>query len=132
MATVFCSTNNNQWMYHLGNLKITIFYRVIWKMQWLFLSEYTNQLLSLILRLKQVKPSEKSSFVSLENHVFHEIFHSFLRVSASNSRREKLICARLRKMKPLHFRNYPIGCRFFLRLRSGPLYVEKLKWHVEK
>ena len=93
---------------------ITIFYRVNWKMHWLFLSEGANQLFSLILKLKQVKTSEKSSFVSLENHVFHEIFHSFLRVSASNSRREMLICARLQNMKPLHFPNYPIGCSFFL------------------
>ena len=30
-------------------------------MQWLFLSEGTNQLFSLILKLKQVKTSEKSS-----------------------------------------------------------------------
>ena len=59
-------------------------------MQWLFLSEGTNQLFSLILKLKQVKTSEKSSEkcdfrVKRENHFFHEIFHSFSRVSASKS-----------------------------------------------
>ena len=44
-----------------SKMEITIFYRVNWKMQWLFLSEGTNQLFSLILKLKQVKTSEKSS-----------------------------------------------------------------------
>ena len=48
-------------------------------MQWLFLSEGTNQLFSLILKLKQVKTSEKSSEkrdfrVKRENHCFSRDF----------------------------------------------------------
>ena len=65
--------------------KITIFYRVNWKMQWLFLSEGTNQLFSLILKLKQMKMCEKSSEkrdfqVKRENHFFHEIFQKSWRL----------------------------------------------------
>ena len=85
-------------------------------MQWLFLSEGTNQLFSLILKLKQVKTSEKSSEksdfrVKRENHFFHKIFHSFSRVSASKSMRKVDLCTTT-KIKPLHFPIYPIGRSF--------------------
>ena len=48
-------------------------------MQWLYLSEGTNQLFSLILKLKQVKMSEKSGEkcdfrVKQENHFFSRDF----------------------------------------------------------
>ena len=55
-------------------------------MQWLFLSEGTNQLFSLILKLKQVKTSEKSSEIkrflsetrkSLFSRDFSLVFTSF-------------------------------------------------------
>ena len=51
---------------------------------------------------------------------FHEIFHSFSRVSASKSRREKLICVQLKK-NPLHFPIYPIE-RSFLSFMCYILY----------
>ena len=94
-------------------------------MQWLFLSEGTNQLFSLILKLKQVKTSEKSSeikrFLSeTRKSLFSRDFSLVLRVSASKSRREKLICTRLQK-KPLHFPIYPIG-RSFLSFMCYILY----------
>ena len=67
------------------------------------------------------KSSEKSDFrVKRENHFFHEIFHSFSRVSASKSMRKVDLCTTT-KIKPLHFPIYPIG-RSFLSFMCYILY----------
>ena len=68
-------------------------------MQWLFLSEGTNQLFSWILKLKRVKNLVKKVDVRVkrENNFFHEIFHSFSLVSASKSKRKVDLCPPTKK-----------------------------------
>ena len=66
-------------------VNITIFYRVNWKMQWLYLSEGTNQLFSLILswnKLKRVKNLVKKVIFEWNEKItfftrFFTRFHEF-------------------------------------------------------
>ena len=86
-------------------------------MQWLFLSEGTNQLFSLILKLKQVKTSEKSSEkcdfrVKRENHFFSRDF-SLVFTSFSLKIKERTVDLCTTEKNPLHFPIYPIERSFF-------------------
>ena len=96
-------------------------------MQWLHLQSGTNQLSSMIQKLKLVKTSEKSReksdfLVSLENHFFHQIFHSFSLVSASKSKRKVDLCPPTKKATA--FSNLPYRKQLFF-LNFLLLYLQK-------